>query len=119
MAIVETTGLSKRYPRPENKAEFFHAVDGLSLSIDAGEIYGILGPNGAGKTTTLEMLEGLTDIDGGEAFIDGINVRRLYATRDTLLLGNHPVLWRDESLASLMVMRCIDLQLAMLLQLLQ
>lgn len=75
MAIVETRGLSKRYPRPENKKEFFKAVDGLSLCIEAGEIYGILGPNGAGKTTTLEMLEGLTDIDEGEAFVDGINVR--------------------------------------------
>ena len=74
MAIIETKNLSKKYPRPENKAEYFYAVDSLSLAIEAGEIYGILGPNGAGKTTTLEMLEGLTDIDGGEAFIDGINV---------------------------------------------
>jgi len=74
MPIIETTELSKRYPKPENKSEFFMAVDGLSLAIEEGEIYGILGPNGAGKTTTLEMLEGLTDIDGGEAFIDGINV---------------------------------------------
>ncbi|HAG73777.1 MAG TPA: ABC transporter ATP-binding protein, partial [Gammaproteobacteria bacterium] len=39
------------------------------------EIFGILGPNGAGKTTTLEMLEGLTDIDGGSALIDGIDVQ--------------------------------------------
>ncbi|CAN0509119.1 unnamed protein product, partial [Discosporangium mesarthrocarpum] len=42
--------------------------------IEAGEIFGILGPNGAGKTTTLEMLEGLNDIDGGSASIDGIDV---------------------------------------------
>ena len=75
MPIIETRDLVKRYPRPENKAETFNAVDGLSLSIEAGEIFGILGPNGAGKTTTLEMLEGLTDIDSGEAFIDGINVK--------------------------------------------
>ncbi len=74
MAMIETRNLSKKYPRPENKAEMFFAVDGLSLEIEAGQIYGILGPNGAGKTTTLEMLEGLIDIDGGEAFIDGINV---------------------------------------------
>ncbi len=75
MPIIQTRGLTKRYPKPENKAESFKAVDGLSLSIEEGEIYGILGPNGAGKTTTLEMLEGLTDIDEGEAFIDGINVQ--------------------------------------------
>ena len=53
----------------------FAAVDGISLSIDRGEIFGILGPNGAGKTTTLEMLEGLTDIDSGSALIDDIDVQ--------------------------------------------
>jgi ABC-2 type transport system ATP-binding protein len=73
--MIEIKNLSKKYPKPGNKAETFFAVDGLSLDIEAGQIYGILGPNGAGKTTTLEMLEGLIDIDGGEAFIDGINVQ--------------------------------------------
>jgi len=74
MPIIEATQLSKRYPKPDRGGESFLAVDGLSLAIEQGEIYGILGPNGAGKTTTLEMLEGLTDIDAGEALIDGINV---------------------------------------------
>lgn len=72
--IVEAKSLTKKYPLPGTKSDFFLAVDDISLSIEAGEIYGILGPNGAGKTTTMEMLEGLTDIDSGEAFIDGINV---------------------------------------------
>ncbi|MES2603826.1 MAG: ATP-binding cassette domain-containing protein, partial [Pseudomonadota bacterium] len=67
MPIVEASNLLKRYPRPDKKGEWFHAVDGVSLAIEPGEIFGILGPNGAGKTTTLEMLEGLTDIDGGTA----------------------------------------------------
>jgi len=49
-------------------------VDGISFSIKIGEIYGLLGPNGAGKTSTLEMLEGLNDIDGGNASIDGLDV---------------------------------------------
>ena len=75
MAMIETRNLSKKYPKPGNKAEMFFAVDSLSLVVESGQIYGILGPNGAGKTTTLEMLEGLIDIDGGEAFIDGINVQ--------------------------------------------
>jgi len=74
MAIVAVSNLAKKYPRPDRKNEFFNAVDGISLSIKKGQIYGILGPNGAGKTTTLEMIEGLTDIDGGEALIDNINV---------------------------------------------
>ncbi len=75
MAMIEIRELSKKYPKPGNKTEMFFAVDGISLVIEAGQIYGILGPNGAGKTTTLEMLEGLIDIDSGEAFIDGINVQ--------------------------------------------
>lgn len=75
MAIIEVQNLCKHYPLPGQKAETFAAVDGISLSIDKGEIFGILGPNGAGKTTTLEMLEGLTDIDSGSALIDGIDVK--------------------------------------------
>jgi len=75
MAIVQADNLVKRYPKPGKKSELFAAVDGVSLAIEAGEVFGILGPNGAGKTTTLEMIEGLTDIDGGEAWIDGISVR--------------------------------------------
>lgn len=75
MPIIEINNLVKEYPKPDNKSENFRAVDNISLAIDAGEIYGILGPNGAGKTTTLEMLEGLIDIDEGEAFVDGISVK--------------------------------------------
>jgi len=74
MPIVEVSNLAKKYPSPDKKNEFFYAVDGVSLTIDKGQIYGILGPNGAGKTTTLEMIEGLTDIDGGEALVDNLNV---------------------------------------------
>jgi ABC-2 type transport system ATP-binding protein len=74
MPIVEVSNLAKKYPNPDKKNEFFYAVDGVSLAIDKGQIYGILGPNGAGKTTTLEMIEGLTDIDGGEALVDNLNV---------------------------------------------
>jgi ABC-2 type transport system ATP-binding protein len=76
MPVVEAKNLLKKYPRPDKKGEWFHAVDGVSLSIEPGEIFGILGPNGAGKTTTLEMLEGLTDIDGGSATIVGLDVQR-------------------------------------------
>jgi len=75
MPIVDARNLVKRYPKPGKKREHFLAVDGVSLAIEQGEVFGILGPNGAGKTTTLEMLEGLTDIDSGEAFIAGIDVK--------------------------------------------
>tara|TARA_B110001450_G_scaffold248275_1_gene264254 strand:+ start:186 stop:950 length:765 start_codon:yes stop_codon:yes gene_type:complete len=74
MTIIEATSLVKTYKDSDDSKKSFNAVDGISLSINAGEIYGILGPNGAGKTTTLEMLEGLKDIDGGTAFINSIDV---------------------------------------------
>ena len=75
MPIVDARSLVKRYPKPGKKREEFLAVDGVSLAISQGEVFGILGPNGAGKTTTLEMIEGLSDIDSGEVFVDGIDVR--------------------------------------------
>jgi len=74
MNIIEVKDLLKTYPQPGNKKETFNAVDGITFNIKVGEIYGILGPNGAGKTTTLEMLEGLNDIDGGSALINGLDV---------------------------------------------
>src|SRR5262249_14865649 len=48
------------------------AVDGLNLSISAGECFGLLGPNGAGKTTTIEICEGLTTADSGRVEILGL-----------------------------------------------
>ncbi len=53
-----------------------NAVDGIDLEVRPGEIFGVLGPNGAGKTTTLRMLATLLPIDGGEAEIFGVDVRR-------------------------------------------
>ncbi len=50
------------------------AVDRLSLSIAAGEIFGLLGPNGAGKTTTIRMLSALIAPTGGEAWVVGCQI---------------------------------------------
>jgi ABC-2 type transport system ATP-binding protein len=49
------------------------AVDGLSLRVTAGEIYGLVGPDGAGKTTTLRMLAGLLDPSGGRVRLSGLD----------------------------------------------
>src|ERR1041385_1382889 len=51
-----------------------HAVQDLSLTIEAGTIFGFVGPNGAGKTTTMRMLCGLTHPTGGQATIEGADV---------------------------------------------
>ncbi|WP_433661323.1 ABC transporter ATP-binding protein [Nocardia sp. CA-128927] len=63
-SIVVTRGLTKRYGTHA-------AVDGVSMSVAAGEIYGFLGPNGAGKTTTLRMLVGLIRPSDGTATVAG------------------------------------------------
>lgn len=68
---LEITGLVKEYPAPGGGT--FRAVDWLDLTVHRGEVFGILGPNGAGKTTTLEIVEGLTDRDGGTVRILGLD----------------------------------------------
>jgi ABC-2 type transport system ATP-binding protein len=52
------------------------AVDGVSFSVEKGEIFGLLGPNGAGKTTTIRMLSTVLEADSGEIIIGGHSVRR-------------------------------------------
>ena len=64
---LEVRGLEKRFERP--------AVDGLDLSVAAGEFYTLLGPNGAGKTTTLRMVTGLLQPDRGSIIVHGIDAR--------------------------------------------
>ena len=56
--VIETKALRKRYGK-------FVAVEGLDLTVEEGEVYGLLGPNGSGKTTTILMLLGLTEPSSG------------------------------------------------------
>lgn len=58
MLAIEVAGLEKNYDE-------HRAVDGISFSVQKGEVFSLLGPNGAGKTTTIEILEGLRQQDGG------------------------------------------------------
>lgn len=55
------------------------ALDGLSLSIAGGEIYGLLGPNGSGKTTFIRALAGLVRLDAGEVSVFGVTPRAAVA----------------------------------------
>ena len=62
--VLQTQLLTKRYGP-------LIAVDGLSLEILEGEVFGLLGPNGAGKTTTISMMCGLLKPDSGQVIIHG------------------------------------------------
>jgi ABC-2 type transport system ATP-binding protein len=67
--IIQTLDLTKTYSGTD-----FRAVDGLNLSVGAGEVFGLLGPNGAGKTTTVGVLTTRVIPSGGHAFVGGIDV---------------------------------------------
>jgi ABC-2 type transport system ATP-binding protein len=64
MSVVELTGVTKAY---ESKV----AVNNLSLSIEAGQMFGLLGPNGAGKTSSIRMMMGITMPDSGAVNLFG------------------------------------------------
>ncbi|MFM2155137.1 MAG: hypothetical protein RL382_1038 [Actinomycetota bacterium] len=66
MSLIEVKGLTKSYGD-------VHAVRGIDLNIEQGEIFSILGPNGAGKTTTVEILEGFRTRDSGSVSVLGFD----------------------------------------------
>jgi ABC-2 type transport system ATP-binding protein len=79
MKIIEAENLTKIY---KGKVK---AVDGISFSVEEGEIFGFLGPNGAGKTTTIKMLNTLATITAGRASVAGHDVgREPGAVRDSI-----------------------------------
>src|SRR5512136_1514962 len=103
--IIEVKGLSKHYKVPVREAglkaatkslfkrtyKSVKAVDGISFSIDPGEVVGFLGPNGAGKTTTLKMLSGLLFPTSGTPDVLGFQPSRRQADflrQITLVMGN-------------------------------
>ncbi|MFM7809290.1 MAG: ATP-binding cassette domain-containing protein, partial [Planctomycetota bacterium] len=66
-ALVETRDLHKRFGG-------IHAVRGVNLRVERGEVLGFLGPNGAGKTTTMRMITGFLEASEGSAWVDGVSV---------------------------------------------
>lgn len=76
VSVIEVKGLKKSYGA-------VHAVQGLDLTIEAGEIFALLGPNGAGKTTTVEILEGFRSRDAGSVTVLGFDPQsRGHAARE-------------------------------------
>jgi len=66
--MIVIDNLQKRYGK-------LAAVDGVSLTVNAGELFAYLGPNGAGKSTTIKILTGLTRLSGGGASLGGADIR--------------------------------------------
>jgi ABC-2 type transport system ATP-binding protein len=65
---IAAKGLSRRFGS-------IHAVEGLTLNVPSGIVFGFLGPNGAGKTTTLHLLLGIVEPSAGSAQVAGFDVR--------------------------------------------
>jgi len=78
MNVIEVTDLRKHYGGRK-------AVDGVTFSVEEGEIFGILGPNGAGKTTTVESIAGLRTPDSGSISVLGLDPHRDRARLRTLV----------------------------------
>jgi ABC-2 type transport system ATP-binding protein len=81
MTAIVTRDLKKFYGT-------VHALDGLSLTVQPGTVFGFLGPNGAGKTTTIRLLTGLSNPTSGEARVAGVDMRQ--AGRISRLIGYLP-----------------------------
>src|SRR5258706_13648585 len=71
---VRMEGLSRRYGPVV-------ALDGLDLTVQAGELVALLGPSGCGKTTTLRLLAGLEDADAGQITVGGRDITHLPASK--------------------------------------
>jgi ABC-2 type transport system ATP-binding protein len=71
MEAIKVQGLTRRFAAGKNQSVERVAVDGLTFSVEKGEVFGFLGPNGAGKTTTVRMLCALIAPSAGEAWVNG------------------------------------------------
>src|ERR1700730_8474233 len=73
MAIIEASGLARDF---KSRKRTVHAVRGVDITVEEGEVVGFLGPNGAGKTTTLRMLTTLLRPTAGTATVAGADLLR-------------------------------------------
>lgn len=88
MPFMEVQNISKRYSNGDG-------IEGLSFSIEAGEVVALLGPNGAGKTTTIRCLTGLYKPDGGEILIEGFPPGHSHVQKQVALIPDQPYLYPD------------------------
>lgn len=95
---VEIRNLVKTY-RSSFKRETFRAVDDVSLSIAAGEVYGLIGPNGSGKSTTMKALLGLVAPTSGICNVFGCDSRRVDARSEIGFLPENPYFYKHQTAA--------------------
>ncbi|WP_343239199.1 ATP-binding cassette domain-containing protein [Streptomyces sp. SID8014] len=112
MPLIEVQDLVKEFQRPRQKNGRFsafrtlvsreydvvRAVDGISFSVDAGEVVGYIGPNGAGKSTTIKILTGVLEPTSGSVHVAGSapsRNRRENAQRIGAVFGHRSQLWWD------------------------
>ena len=86
--MIRLTDLMKRYGK-------FTAVDGISLDVPRGELFGLLGPNGAGKTTTMRMIAGILQPTSGSVLVGGVDMlgRPLEAKVRIGFIPDHPFVY--------------------------
>lgn len=91
MAILEIKNYSKVYKEGKK------AADNVSLTVEAGDIYGFIGHNGAGKSTTIRAVVGVLDFTEGEITIDGHSVKTdaLACKRITAYIPDNPDLYEN------------------------
>lgn len=81
-----------------SEPDWFTAVDGVSLHIQPGEVFGLLGPNGAGKSTTIRMLCTLLEPTSGTARVNGFDIVRqanqVRQSLGTVLAGERSIYWK-------------------------
>lgn len=82
--MLRTDNLTKKFKKQT-------AVNGVSLNIPKGQVYGLLGPNGAGKSTTLKMITGILKPTDGEIFFDGKTWSRDALSEIGALIENPPI----------------------------
>ena len=85
MASIELHELTKHYKQAHT---IVRAVDGITLTVDAGEFISIVGRSGSGKTTTLDLLGLLLRPTSGQVLLDGVDTGKLQF-RGRALYGNH------------------------------
>ena len=123
--IIKVTNLQKTYRVHEREAgagasikslfkrkyKDVRAVEGVSFTLNAGEVVGFLGPNGAGKTTTLKMLAGLLHPTAGEATVLGFTPWKRsedYLRNISLVMGNrNQLVWDIPAMDSFLVNQAI------------